>query len=156
MDADDIMLPTRIETQMAYMEANPDCKLCGAQIQMFREHEGRKKERVYVTQHRSRIRVGELEEENESWFMNHPTICFRKEAMLQLGEQWGFVYDPNPELKVVHDYEMLIRFLIKYGEIDNLPEVLLMYRLHDGQLTYQHDQHSAIMQKIKKKYLHRS
>jgi glycosyltransferase involved in cell wall biosynthesis len=164
MDSDDIMLPDRIETQMKYMRENPDCMLCGGQIAMFRSNRDNNKFPVGKTNHTARINMTDLlaatkessthTSVNAAWFMNHPTICFRRTAMLELtGPNGNYIYDPDPELRVVHDYDMLIRFIMKYGEVHNLPEVLLMYRLHDGQLTCGHDQNSGVMQKIRKKYI---
>jgi len=155
MDADDIMLPDRIEKQLAYMDKNPDCMMCGAQIRMFvQQGNDGKKRSAGTTHHPARI-VASRNDDREllkQWFMNHPTICFRKHAMLELAAEYGHIYDPDPALRVVHDYDMLIRFVLKHGDIYNLPDILLMYRLHGDQLTHDHDPNSEVMKKIRRKY----
>ena len=37
MDADDIMMPTRMKTQLAYMKEHPECVLSGGQVNMFKD-----------------------------------------------------------------------------------------------------------------------
>jgi hypothetical protein len=155
MDADDIMLPDRIEKQLAYMDKNPDCMMCGAQIRMFvQQGNDGKKRSAGTTQHPVRISASRNDDREllKQWFMNHPTICFRKHAMLELAAEYGHIYDPDPALRVVHDYDMLIRFVLKHGDIYNLPDILLMYRLHGDQLTHDHDPNSEVMKKIRRKY----
>ena len=155
MDADDIMLPDRMQTQLTYMQEHPECKLCGAQIRMFvQQGNDEKKQSVGTTQHPARISASRNDDREllKQWFINHPTICFRKQAMLELASEHGHIYDPDPELRVVHDYDMLIRFVLKHGYIYNLPDILQLYRLHDDQLTYGHDPGSEIMCKIRRKY----
>ncbi len=40
MDADDLSLPTRLEKQLAALDANPHISLCGTQIQTFSDSPG--------------------------------------------------------------------------------------------------------------------
>ena len=37
MDADDIMIPERIQKQIKYMEQHTECVICGSQIIMFEQ-----------------------------------------------------------------------------------------------------------------------
>ena len=37
---------------------------------------------------------------------------------------------------MVEDLDLILRVLKKYGKIYNLPDVLLYYRLHPGQITH--------------------
>jgi hypothetical protein len=67
-----------------------------------------------------------------SWYINHPTICFRKSAILRIG---GY-NETDDRLKVIHDYDLMARVLKSYGQVYTLPDVLLLYRLHSNQLTY--------------------
>lgn len=135
MDADDIMYPTRILKQLTYMKEHPECQICGTQIHMFRVFES-KKHILGTTAHPSRVSWNDLQEnksKSESkWFANHPTLCFRKWSLLEIGG-----YSTDNELRVIHDFELLVRWLrTTGGEIHNLNETLLLYRLHDIQLTY--------------------
>ena len=118
MDSDDIMVPTRIEKQLKYMIEHPQTQICGAQIQMNG-----------VSKHPS-ITWEEYKAKPTHWFMNHPTACYRKTAILEAGN-----YDPNLK-QMCEDFELELRMLKKYGYIYNFPEVLLHYRLHENQVTH--------------------
>ena len=124
MDSDDRMVPTRIEKQLKYMMENPNVKICGAQIQMFDETNEKGS-----TSHPS-ITWEEYKAKPSHWFMNHPTACYRKSALIEAGN-----YDPNLK-QMCEDFELELRMLKKHGYIYNLPEVLLHYRLHENQVTY--------------------
>jgi hypothetical protein len=62
--------------------------------------------------------------------MNHPTLCFRKSAVINVGN-YGSESDSAFE-----DFELELRLLKQYGVLYNIQEVLLYYRIHDGQVTY--------------------
>tara|TARA_B000000475_G_C15906199_1_gene410676 strand:- start:106 stop:363 length:258 start_codon:yes stop_codon:yes gene_type:complete len=62
--------------------------------------------------------------------MNHPTFCFRKSKIIEVGN-----YN-NDTKEMVEDLELILKVLKKYKKIYNLQEVLLYYRLHSGQLTF--------------------
>ena len=62
--------------------------------------------------------------------MNHPTFCFKKSAIINAGN-----YDSSQH-SMCEDFDLIIRVMKKYGKIHNLPEVLLLYRIHDNQLTW--------------------
>ena len=130
MDADDIMITNRIRTQLEYMEKNKDCVLCGAQVKMFEtSHEQNKYNIIDETKHPN-LDWETFKEKQPHWIMNHPTFCFRKTEILQVGN-----YDPSHH-SMFEDFDLIIRVLKKYNKIHNLPEVLLLYRIHSNQLTY--------------------
>ena len=125
MDSDDIMVPTRIQKQITYMTENPTVKICGAQIQMFDDNMTNKG----VSNHPS-ITWDEYKASPNHWFINHPTVCYRKSAVLEAGN-----YDENLK-QMCEDFELELRMLKTHGYIYNFPEPLLNYRLHDKQVTY--------------------
>ena len=58
---------------------------------------------------------------------------------------------------MMEDFELWLRILKKYKKIYNIPEVLLNYRIHDKQLTYNggekggkywHDMRMGILSKL--------
>ena len=49
--------------------------------------------------------------------------------MLEVGN-----YDIN--YNKIEDYELLLRFLKKYEYIHNMHDILLVYRLHENQVTH--------------------
>jgi len=125
MDSDDIMVPTRIQKQITYMAENPTVKICGGQVQMFDDNMNNRG----VSNHPS-ITWDEYKANPNHWFINHPTVCYRKSAVLEAGN-----YDENLK-QMCEDFELELRMLKTHGYIYNFPEPLLNYRLHDKQVTY--------------------
>ena len=128
MDSDDIMMPQRMMTQIRFMEEHPNAVLCGANMRLFQTPNGIKTF-VNETNHPQQMTWADLYCSQLSWYMNHPTICFYKSAVVSVG---GY----NPVYYKHIDYELYARLLKKYGSIYNLPESLLLYRLHENQLTH--------------------
>jgi GT2 family glycosyltransferase len=63
--------------------------------------------------------------------MNHPTICFRKSAVLSVGN-----YNINHGVDyVLEDYELELKLMKKYFVVYNLDDVLVLYRIHKKQVT---------------------
>jgi glycosyltransferase involved in cell wall biosynthesis len=126
MDSDDLMMPNRIQTQLDFMKKTPDCVLCGTQIQCFNDQQ----QALQRTNHPSIITLEVYKKQPSHWFLNHPTVCFKKSAILEVGNY-------NDEIhSMMEDFELWLRILKKYKKIYNIPEVLLNYRIHDKQLTY--------------------
>lgn len=128
MDADDIMYPLRIKTQLEYMSVHKDCVLCGAQINMFEDIDG-KMISTGVTTH-ANININSYKENLSHWIINHPTFCFRKSKILAVGNYNADIHS------MYEDFELVLRVLKQYGSIDNIQEPLLYYRLHPGQVTH--------------------
>jgi hypothetical protein len=125
MDSDDIMIEHRVAKQIDYMLNNRDIQICGAQISMFRENIDNV---ISVTNHKS-ITLDEFKQNSIHWIVNHPTLCYRKSAIMNIGN-----YDIN--FNKIEDYELMLRFLKCYNYIHNMSDVLLHYRLHNEQVTH--------------------
>jgi GT2 family glycosyltransferase len=125
MDSDDIMLENRIQKQMTYMQENPATMICGGQISCFNSA----KQIVSQSNHPS-LTWEHYKSSRSHWFINHPTVCYRKSAVLNAGN-----YNANLK-QMAEDFELELRMLKTHGYIHNMPEVLLNYRLHDEQVTY--------------------
>ena len=126
MDSDDIMVPDRIFKQLKFMENNPEIHICGAQIQMFRENIGR----VVDITRLPTIRWEDFKQRPVHWFINHPTVCYRKSSIIKAGNY-------NPELKkMAEDFNLELRMLKMFGVVYNFSEPLLYYRLHPNQVTH--------------------
>jgi len=132
MDSDDIMMPDRMEKQIQFMKNNPTVVLCGTNISIF-TCDGKCKNIVRNTTHPSRMSWSELCQTRNGWFMNNPTVCYRKSAIESVGK---YRVDDPRILYICEDYDLLIRVLKKYGTVHCMQESLVMYRLHDNQLTY--------------------
>ena len=125
MDSDDIMVPNRINTQLTYMLEHPDVHICGAQIKCFTNDNTI----INITRHQS-ISWEEYKIKPKHWFINHPTVCYRKSSVLQAGNY-------NKELReMAEDFELELRMLKTFGYIHNMEEVLLYYRIHEDQVTH--------------------
>ena len=137
MDADDIMTPDRIEKQLAFMRANPDCMMAGAQLHMFRcegggesGEKGGEKVLIQRTDHPGEITMDWLRTTRSDWFMNHPTMIFRKAAVLEVGNY-------NADMRnTSEDYDLELRMLKRYGKLRNMHDTVLYYRIHPDQSTY--------------------
>lgn len=125
MDSDDIMIADRIYKQIKYMLQNPDTMISGGQILMFKNNISNI---INQTNHKS-ITLNEFRKTPVHWIVNHPTLCYRKSAILEIGNY-------NKEFQKSEDYELMLRLLKKYKYIHNMEDVLLYYRLHEEQTTH--------------------
>jgi len=149
MDADDIMKDTRIMTQLNFMINNPDCVLCGADILPFSNINGRKKQVDRISDHPERLTWEEYKKTQKFWILNHPTLCFKKSAVLEVGN-----YKKNTRLPF-EDLDLELRILKKYGLVYNIKEVLLLYRIHQDQITCKNSIHTQKHNEIKQKLVNK-
>jgi hypothetical protein len=135
MDSDDIMFPNRMIVQLEFINKNPNVVICGANIRIFR-NDGDCRVFVNDTRHPNIITWSDLYKNKSSWCMNNPTLCYRKSAIASVGN-----YRTNDDriLYIHEDYDLLARVLKKYQMVHNLPDVLVLYRLHTNQLTHNLD-----------------
>lgn len=119
MDSDDIMKHDRLEKQYNYMVNNDKCAVLGGQCEMMNEST---KKINYVTKHRNVITKTFLKHEKPGWFINHPTVMYKKDIIMNIGPY-------NEALKGHSEDTYLWIELIKNGyEIHNLDDVILTYR----------------------------
>ena len=138
MDSDDIMLPHRISKQLHFFNTNPGSILCGADICLFNDNA--KIDINRRTNHPQELTWEQYKQSPKKWFMNHPTLCFKKSAILSIGNY-------NKENKHFEDLELELNVLQRFGVLYNIPEVLLLYRLHENQVT-NNNRSSEIQNKI--------
>ena len=129
MDSDDIMLPTRIQKQLDFMTKTKSCMMCGTNMYSFIESANGQKTRVDESRHPFLLTWNEYKKHKKSWILNHPTLCFRKSAVLEVGNYtkdfpWPF-----------EDLDLELRILKLYGNVCTLPDILLYYRIHNNQIT---------------------
>lgn len=121
MDADDISRPRRLEAQLAYMRLHPGTAVCGGQIRIFGN--GRPT--------RLRKPMGPACVKASLCLDNplvHPTVLMRRAVL----EEHHLRYDPT--FGRSEDYDLWSR-LADFGQIDNIPDVLLDYRIHQSSVT---------------------
>lgn len=127
MDSDDKMLPTRLERQFAYMQTHPDVSILGAQSQGI---EWDTKYAYSPTRHPEQVTNEIIEHQrvtSQIFFLNHPTVMFRPEAVLKLG---GY-----PNYRIAQDLGLWLRAFRAGLKIHNLPTVELHYGLHPNQVS---------------------
>ena len=128
MDSDDIMIPERIEKQVKYLNEHPEVDILGAQIQQFDQNDsGEIRLLGEPTRHPGTITREYAKIHPTNWILNHPTVAFRKSRIQSIGG-----YD-NSLVHVAEDAELWYRALRHNFIIHNLPDVLLMYRIHQNQ-----------------------
>lgn len=120
MDADDIMLPTRIEDEVAFMREQGDVLVASACAR--RTDNGRIVPRRYPST--ESLEMGLL----FACDMVHPTMVIRREAALKAGLR----YDETQ--KYAQDY-MYWADALGCGRIALIPKVVLDYRIHPGQIS---------------------
>ena len=64
------------------------------------------------------------------WLANHPTFCFRRAEITAIGSYNALIKG------MMEDFDLLVRVLKSYGQVHNMPDVLLLYRLHEAQVTH--------------------
>ena len=140
MDADDICLPDRLEKQYKFMEENSDVALSSCRFMTVKNGvyaSGGAGGRCYNNALRAMLLVANP--------ILHPGVIAKAEVMK------NFNYDTS--LTCTEDLELWTRMAVGNQKIEILPECLLIYRLHDKQITSTtlERQHTEVL-KIQKKY----
>ena len=121
MDGDDVIIRGRLDAQQSYLADHPEVVLVGGQVVRI-DGNGRPLGKLNVP-------IGgdvrcELLTRN---VCAHPSIMFRRSSLIAIGG-----YDES--LSFSEDYEMYLR-LAKQGAIANIGQVVLNYRVHEGQMS---------------------
>lgn len=122
LDADDRMLPDRINRQIEILEADSGVILCGTQIQLFGDGMINFSPNFYP-----------ISNEEICQFMQignafaDPSVAFERKSALNVG---GF----SGKLDGAEQYHLWLR-LSKVGKLVNLNEKLTDYRVHTNQFT---------------------
>lgn len=122
IDADDILVESRLELQRVFLGQHPDYVAVGTQLRFI--------DAVGSTKGLSRLPLFSWQIELELCLWNplaHPTMMYRKMDLMECG---GY----NEEVEYAQDFE-LARRLKKRGRIANLSQVGVLYRQHPGQVS---------------------
>ncbi len=112
MDADDISYPERLEKQVGYMMANPDCALVSSLVRVISE------EGEFIRQDNFKSDEFYYNLTFICWIY-HPSVMYRKKAVIAAG-LYSEVYS--------EDFELFWQ-IIRQFKFYNLPEALLAYRI---------------------------
>lgn len=121
--SDDIMLPGRIATQVAYLADKPEVGICGGNIE-FIHADGR----PYPDAEQKQRDLGPQHIDFDDVFLDRKpipptaTLMFRKEALEKVG---GF----NPEIRL-EDVYIWLRITHAGYYIDRIPKLMAQYRKH--------------------------
>lgn len=122
MDADDVSLPDRLARQVAFLESRSDIAACGSWARELVD--GRLRDVM-------RLPTGEYLRQT-AWRpvpIFHPTACLRTEVLRELRYRADFIH--------AEDYDFWLR-LCRLYRIDNVPNVLLHYRIHQASVSHAH------------------
>lgn len=123
-DVDDLSEPNRLEAQAAFLERNPGVVLVGSDIRVV-DQDGRPTGEIGFRP-RSDAGIHRYMLLNNAFF--HSTVMLRRQA---LGDH-GLAYDEH--LAFAQDFDLWSR-LLEHGQGANLPQPLVRFRRHGGQLS---------------------
>lgn len=127
MDADDIALPHRLETQVRYMDAHSDVDFLGTNQRFISGDIANSEGQLYDERD---IVSGDFLKWLLIWgnLLAHPTMMMRRQAL----ESHQLRYDPSYASS--QDYELWTR-AARVCSFAIIPEVCLLYRKHPGSIT---------------------
>ena len=131
MDADDLSLPPRLARQCAAMDADPELVLLGTGVRYVDEHDRPLHTRILPQDDASLRRTLE-----RSVPFTHSAVVMRRSAFERAG---GY----RAALRHAEDHDMWLR-LAEHGRLGNLPEALVLYRIHSGQVMVSDPRGSAL------------
>lgn len=120
IDADDLMLPGRLEKQFGFMEEHPDIDICGGGIRFTGGMSG------------DFVRAGEVTLKDLVWRnpIIHPTAFVRRESIAGLRYDEDYIY--------AEDYRLWACALRDGLKAYNLPDIIVQYRASHSQVSGQH------------------
>jgi Glycosyl transferase family 2 len=123
MDADDVCVPTRLERQVAFLDANPRVGLVGCGVYDNIDAESAVLHTSYLPERNEAIQRDLM----ERWCFLHSSIMFRRTLYETVG---GYVGEFEP----AEDHDFVLRIL-EHCEAHNLYERLVSYRLNPKGLS---------------------
>lgn len=116
MDTDDIAKPERFARQVRYMECNPDIAVCGTWMDEF---DGTP-DNILSVKKTPETHTDITEYARGRNPLNHPSVMFRKSAVLASGN-----YEHFP---LFEDYYLWARMIVKGYKLHNIQESLMWFR----------------------------
>lgn len=124
MDADDICLPTRLEKQVRFLEDRSQVGVCGTWVKHIGRYEGVLEKKPVGSQCIKAF----MTLDNP---IMHPTVMMRRSVL----NEFDFRYDASFER--CEDFDLWER-ISQIVDIDNIPEPLLEFRVHETSVTAVH------------------
>lgn len=121
MDADDVAEATRLEKQVAFLDAHPDIAACGTRVRYFPDEVVRDGARRYERWLNSLVTPDDIARDIfVECPIAHPALMARRSALFAVG---GYRDMGWPE-----DYDLILRLWAAGQRLANVPEVLLHWR----------------------------
>ena len=121
MDCDDIAEPGRLELQVVFLDQHRDVVAAGSFMKII-DAAGKVVDSWHIPASPQRM-------QQRLYLMPplfHPTVMFRRQPARKCGDY--------PDVKHVEDYALWMR-LARVGKLANIPETLLQYRVHSGNVS---------------------
>ena len=128
LDADDVCLPSRLQVQYDFLNANSDITAVGSNVYLIDENNKRLRRRTAARGWRNIENI--LKTRN---CMCHPSSMIRTAALKQIK---GY----REKFKNSLDYDLWLR-LSEIGRIENVSQDLLLYRRHSEQISSNNNAH---------------
>lgn len=123
MDADDISMPHRLATQVAFMDSHPEIGVTGTHMQLMDENG--KPRQVFMNSTDPYACYVDL---LFGASVGHPTVMMRKSILTDHNLEYEDYF------RGMEDYYLWWE-LARHTRISNIPQTLLHYRCHGGQVT---------------------
>lgn len=124
-DADDVSVRNRLEKQLDYMRAHPECVALGGQMRWV-DPDG-----LYVCNRFGHLTHEEIEAAHfggKGSVIGHSSVMMRADAARRAG---GYREGFDP----AEDFDLWLR-LAELGRLANLPDVVVSYRLHASSISH--------------------
>ena len=137
MDADDICVPHRFEKQVQYLDEHPEIDILGSNALLFNNGKTDKATKVST--------LPLLDKDIKAHFslardnIINPSSMWRHSSIKALGINYA-------QTATAPDFHMWVQCALHKKTFANLPEPLLLYRLHQGQASKIHDKISESVQ----------
>lgn len=128
IDADDLNFPERLERQLEFLSNHPEIAVLGSQIDVIDEKGLPKEYKLPMPIEHDDI----LHEMLLRSPLAHPSVVFRRAAILQVGNYQNLYFQWNQVN--IEDYDLWLRVARQY-KIANLAIHLVKYRIHDSSTT---------------------
>ena len=137
MDADDICVPHRFEKQVQYLDEHPEIDILGSNALLFNNGQTNKATKVST--------LPLLDKDIKAHFslardnIINPSSMWRHSSIKALGINYA-------QTATAPDFHMWVQCALHKKTFANLPEPLLLYRIHQAQASKIHDKISESVQ----------
>ncbi len=133
MDADDIMLPRRIEKQVRFLNNNPKVVAVGGQCLLINEKGKKIGSKSFPLNHEAIYKMI-----YQAMPIQQPTLMISKKLLPK-----GFIWYEK-EFTTAEEVDLLFR-LFNFGKIANLPDFTLKYRLHGNNISLKNPKETFLL-----------